>query len=49
MVIGLSNIEKNEKVCEGGINEKCISFHFSKLHGKQVPLDLVHANICGPM
>uniref|UniRef100_A0A5B7BAZ6 Putative polyprotein n=1 Tax=Davidia involucrata TaxID=16924 RepID=A0A5B7BAZ6_DAVIN len=49
MVIGLPNIEKEEKIYEGCIYGKMHRLPFPKTAWRaNMPLELVHADICGP-
>ena len=49
MVVGLPSIQKNDNVCEGCIYGKMHRLPFPKTVWKaRAPLELVHADICGP-
>ncbi|KAL9413504.1 hypothetical protein AB3S75_042066 [Citrus x aurantiifolia] len=49
MVIGLPDVRRCEKVCEGCIYGKMHRLPFPKNSWRaKVPLELVHADICGP-
>jgi len=49
MVVGLPSIQKNDNVCEGCIYGKMHRLPFPKTAWRaHAPLELVHADICGP-
>lgn len=49
MVVGLPNVHCENKVCEGCIYGKFHRLPFNKTSWRaKAPLDLVHADICGP-
>lgn len=49
MVVGLPEIQKNDEVCEGCIYGKMHRLPFPKSAWRaRAPLELVHADICGP-